>query len=168
MPNKTKNQTLITKAKHHKLVLLLSFILLIIIGNFVYNKYLDWDNAQMIKGLSRDFPVLIEQIEQETGLDLEIKSNCMTTTEKFSSGVSTCEYLVINNNLKGEKLKSVRSIVLDSEVFKNDGLSENRRVYEVEYRNKNSCTLSNLDRLYISCLAGVRDANKPKIKELLN
>jgi hypothetical protein len=77
---------------------------------FANTKYHDWDNAQMIKGLAKDFPALVRDIEQETGLDLDIKNDCMTTSEKFSSGVRTCEVSVAKATEKGNIDKAINII----------------------------------------------------------
>ncbi len=164
-PNKKDQITKLIKA--HKLIVVLLIILLLVLINLGYNKYKDWDNARMIQGLSRDFPALVAQIEDATGLELQITSNCMTTQEKFSGGIKTCEYLVVHNDIDEELLSTAKGAVLESDTFKRPKITDNKLGYDVEYHNKNSCTLSNRDRFYFNCIVAVRDANVPKIKQLL-
>ncbi len=160
---KTKTKTKTTNkfldiVKNHKLVI---FLIILLIATFTvmvaYPKYKDWDNAQLIKGLSRDFPILVKEIESATGLDLEITSNCATTTEKFSGGVKTCE-LVIASPQEQEVISEAVKKISESKL-----ISEFRdieaRGFEIYYRNKNSCQMSSSDSVYISCLTAVREAN---------
>ncbi|MDZ7785846.1 MAG: hypothetical protein U5L95_01865 [Candidatus Saccharibacteria bacterium] len=154
--------------KTHKFFAFLVVCVLIIFGVFAYNKYKDWDNAQMIKGLSRDFPVLVEQIERETGLELEIESNCMTTQEKFSRGVSTCEYLVTKNPVNPQKLELQNKVLEEQQIFEKGQKFMNEEGYKFKYRNKNSCSFSYVDYVYLSCITAVRDANKDNLQELLS
>ena len=61
-----KNRKKLTNTiKQHKLVAVLMLILFLVLGNMAYEKYLDWDNAQMIKGLARDFPALVHRYRAE-------------------------------------------------------------------------------------------------------
>ncbi len=122
-------------------------------------KYKDWDNAQMIKGLARDFPELVAQIEAETGLDLEEKTECMTTSEKFSSGVKLCEFLFYADGETEEQTVAVFEIVEKNPKFKKDVLFENQEGYTFKYRNKESCSFANKDGVYGSCVMGIREVN---------
>lgn len=150
---------------HPKLILFLFVLLMIPVALFGYNKYKDWDNAQLIKGLHRDFPVLVGDIEQATGLVLEQKVGCSITTEKFSTGVRTCELSVsrvaekkhINQAIGEVKVSSMLSSVL---------LSETGRTYSIEYRNKGACSISNGKTIYITCITAVREANIDLAREL--
>lgn len=129
-------------------------------------KYQDWDNAQMIKGLARDFPKLVEEIEAATGLDLEIKKNCMTTTEKFSSGVRTCEVSVVAQASQDSIDRAVGT-ALNSK-YLGDISQENSRGYRIQYRRKSSCTLTKTATVYVSCITAVRDTNVETAKEVFN
>lgn len=142
----------------HKLVFILGLILLFVSFNWIDNRYRDWDNAQMIKGLARDFPVLVSEIEKATGLDLEIKNNCSTTTEKYTSGVKTCELSVVSNASE-EGIKAVIRAYEESVIFKKAEKFENGEGFHYLYRNKNSCTFRYKNTIYNSCITGVREAN---------
>lgn len=112
----------------------------------------------MIKGIARDFPLLIEEVEKATGLNLEIKKNCMTTSEKFSSGVRTCE-LSIAKAAEQERIDEVVAVVMESSKFSQLEHNKKSESYRIGYRGKKSCTLSGRDTIYLSCIIGVRDAN---------
>ncbi|MCA9328753.1 hypothetical protein KC959_03205 [Candidatus Saccharibacteria bacterium] len=148
-----------TTVKQHKIVSILLILVLLFPASFFYEKYRDWDNAQMIKGLARDFPVLVSNIEQATGLELEIDSDCSTTSEKFSSGVKTCE-LSLAKQAKKELVEETIRRIRRSDIFSAVELSSNGYGYKVYYRNKYTCQLSNGETIFLSCVSAVRDANK--------
>ncbi len=151
--------------KSHKLITFLSVLVLLFPASFVYEKYKDWDNAQMIKGLARDFPELVKQLETATGLDLEITTNCMTTTEKFSSGVKTCELSVGYIGIEGDE-GILDTMVKATPEFKQIGeINNTNRSYS--YRKKDSCDLwfAAADRFNFRCITGVNDANTVLAKE---
>ena len=156
----TSKKTSIKEAiKHHRLVIVLSVLLLLVLFfTVLYPKYKDWDNAQLIKGLARDFPILVSEIEQATGVDLEIKSNCATTTEKFSGGVKTCEFSVANVQAQ-EVINDAVSAVISSEIPSKVYMSETKRTHKISYNNKNACQIANQDSIYLTCITAVRDAN---------
>jgi hypothetical protein len=152
--------------RSHKLIVFLSLLVLLFPASFVYEKYLDWDNAQMIKGLASDFPELVEQIETETGLDLEEKSDCMTTSEKFSAGVKNCEFEFYGIDETETQTKQAYSIVEKNSKFEKNVIFENKEGYTYNYRNKESCSFANTKGIYGSCVVGVRDANVVLSKKL--
>lgn len=154
----SKSKRMLALIASHKLIIFLILLTLIFPTSYTYGKFKDWDNAQLIKGLARDFPALVADIEQATGLDLEIKSNCSTTTEKFSNGVKTCEVSVAKATVP-EKVEKGISAVTNSPTISSSTLVENKRGFEIKYRNKNSCTLSNGSTIYLSCITAVREAN---------
>lgn len=143
---------------HPKLMIFLIVLLLLPVTSFSYGKYKDWDNAQMIKGIAKDFPQLVAEVENATGLDLEIKSNCMTTQEKSGNGVRTCE-LSIAKDAQQSQVDSAVNAVKNSSSPSSVYLSETMRTYKIEYRGKRACSISSSDSVYISCIIGVRDAN---------
>lgn len=152
--------------RSHKLIVFLSLLVLLFPASFIYEKYLDWDNAQMIKGIARDFPELVKQIEAETGLDLEEKSDCMTTSEKFSAGVKTCEFLYTFTGASKELISNTFQIVEKSKNFERKREYKNSQGYIFNYRNKESCSF-NSNSIIGSCVIGIRDANTALAKNLL-
>lgn len=151
--------------KSHKLITFLTALVLLFPASFSYEKYNDWDNAQMIKGLARDFPELVKQLEAATGLDLEITTNCMTTTEKFSNGVKTCELSV--GYIGIESVEDIINPTLNvSSGFKQTGeINNTNRNYS--YRKKDSCDLwfADEDRFNFRCITDVNEGNIKLAKE---
>lgn len=143
---------------HPKLMIFFIVLLLLPVTSFSYGKYKDWDNAQMIQGIAKDFPQLVAEVENATGLDLEIKSNCMTTQEKFGNGVRTCELLVSKTG-EGQTLQKGFDILKKSSDFPVYAKYESEEGVNAEYRNKKSCQFRTQGSIYISCIIGVRDAN---------
>lgn len=147
--------------KSHRLLSVLVLALLLVLFGAAYNQYKDWDNAQMIKGLARDFPVLVSDIEQATGLELDIKSDCSTTTEKFSNGVKTCEIIFVTS-ASPEQMEDATEATKSSDFVYSRQL-ENGLGQKLKYRNKNSCNLGQGARgdgvLSVSCIIAVREAN---------
>jgi hypothetical protein len=158
--------TLMKKSSHPKLFAVLVYAALIFPGLvFVNTKYQDWDNAQMLKGLARDFPALVADIEQDTGLDLVVDTNCMTTSEKFSSGVRTCE-LRFGLQAGQEDIDRVFGIIKANKNFIKDKEYENRRGYRFNYRNNKSCSFNSSGLISGGCVIAVRDANVELAKSL--
>jgi hypothetical protein len=158
--------TLMKKSSHPKLFAVLVYAALIFPGLvFVNTKYQDWDNAQMLKGLARDFPALVADIEQDTGLDLVVDTNCMTTSEKFSSGVRTCE-LRFGLKASQEDVDRVFISIEENGIFVKGKLGENKKGYYFSYRRKDSCSFTNMELISGGCVVAVRDANVELAKSL--
>jgi hypothetical protein len=159
------NKQNIKNITHPKLLVFLLVLLFIPIALFTYNKYKDWDNAQLIKGLHKDFPVLVSEIEQATGLELEQKVDCSITSEKFSDGVRTCE-LSVAKATSQENIEKSLKIILGGGKFHEKEHNVTSNAYRVEYRSKKSCTLSGSETIYFSCITAVREANIDLAREL--
>lgn len=164
--SKTKKDTSINGnvaalLKAHKLLVVLSAILLLVISGYAYNAYKDWENAQFIKGLVQDFPQLVSDIETATGLELEIKKDCSITTEKYSSGVRTCELSTGYIGITYEEIQNIEKIVSAGVLVKSDYSNYN-------YKNKNACDLwfADNDRFHLRCITAVREANIDLAREL--
>lgn len=165
--SKTSNNKVLQTIKSHKLIVVLLLFLMIFPVSFAYNYYKDWDNAQMIRGLAKDFPALVAEVATATGLDLEIKTDCSVTQEKFSEGVNTCElsigYVGVENADKviGEKVKNNKMFSSIEELKVNEG-------FYAFYRNKKSCNVyfASNDRFNVSCIAAVREANIDLAREV--
>ena len=155
-----------TMAKGNKFIVALILIVILLLGALINHKYQDWDNAQMIKGLARDFPALVDEIEQATGLDLEVKYDCMQTQEKFTEGVVSCELLFFGVNESDNDAKEVFEVITAGKSFKKDKEFENKEGYKFLYRNKKSCSFTSKVDIYGSCVVGVREKNFDLAKEL--
>ena len=153
----------------HKLVTVLVLILILFVFGFAYNKYKDWENAQFLRGLAQDFPQLVNEIEVATGLELEIKTDCSITTEKFTSGVRTCE-LIISRSVTDEKTIDTYKQVLGSSPFKIGEKYDNNKGFSYFYKNNSSCGLGVYarggDLVSFSCITAVREANIDLAREL--
>lgn len=158
--NKTKK--LISQ---HKLLFILLLMLAIPSVPFIYNKYKDWDNAQLIKGLAKDFPALVEEVEHATGLELDQRTDCSITTEKLGSGVRTCE-LSVSGTGDEESLVSAFQIFKNADKFPVRSLFQNGEGYNTSYRNKNSCSFRTQGRVYSTCITAVREANIELAREV--
>lgn len=130
---------------------------------YAHTAYKDWDNAQLIKGLTRDFPELVQQINDATGLHLEVKTNCMTTTEKSGNGVRTCEFVYEANSINDNVVVEVNKIIEKNTNFNKSKIYENGNGYLYNYRHKESCSFNNKG-VYGSCLIGVREKNTELLK----
>ena len=126
---------------------------------FANTKYLDWDNAQMIKGLARDFPALVEQVEEATGLDLEVSSNCMNTTEKFGNGVKTCEISAVYEKSLAPDMSKAIVVMESSRNFSKSNEYQNKEGYHYSFRTISSCEFRYKVNIYMSCITGVRSSN---------
>lgn len=126
---------------------------------YAHTAYKDWDNAQLIKGLARDFPELVQQINDATGLHLEVKTNCMTTTEKSGNGVRTCEFVTGQSIIENQTLSEMLKIIDNNGKFLKHKQYDNLEGYTYKYRNKAICDFRSVDRAYASCVLAIRDKN---------
>jgi len=164
----SRSKTIKATIRHHKLLSFLILIIILIATNYGYIKYQDWDNAQLIKGLARDFPALVDQIERETGLNLSKRSDCSTTTEKFGDGVRTCELLVGDTGSSNEQTIKSAEVVMNTEGFKSTEYNPISKAHRVSFDSSNACTVAAEGTIYISCITAVREANIELAKDLFN
>jgi len=163
---KNKNNTTQKRpSPYRKTKIFLVILTLFIAGQIVDVHYRDWDNAQLIKGLHKDFPLLVEEINTATGLDLQHNVECSITTEKFSNGVRTCEFSVAaraEHSVLGKAYSAQRS----SDKFRYSGDFMNMEGYTATYRNKEGCSIRTQETIYTTCLTAVREANIDLAREL--
>ncbi len=150
---------------HHKMIGFLLILLALVLFQYPYQKYKDWDNAQLIKGLARDFPILVSEIEQATGLTLVQKVDCSTTQEKYSAGVRTCELSTSSVALQDQIDKAVQ-VYENSKSFIKSSQYDNKEGFQYRYRDKQSCSFRYQKTVYISCITAVRDANIDLAREV--
>lgn len=152
----------------HKLVAFCVIILLLALTIVGRHKYLDWDNAQMARGLARDFPELVALIERTTGDEIDITSSCHETQEKFAAGVRTCELSAVKINASVNRMNA-HAEVQKSPIFKYIHDRKTPNAFKMKYRNTTSCTFgvdSDGDRtIGVSCLIGIREPNERLIIE---
>jgi hypothetical protein len=91
----------------------------------------------------------------------------MTTTEKFSSGVRTCELLLAKKSTENQAENSL-NVVIGNSKFNRGEEFENNEGYFFSYRNKKSCSVANKESIYVSCIFAVRDNNISLARELFN
>jgi hypothetical protein len=164
---KVSSTGLMTNLKTHKLIVFLLLVLALFPASYGYEKYKDWDNAQLIRGLSVDFPALITDIEAATGLDLEEKTDCMTTSEKFSSGVRTCE-LFFGLQASQTDVDKAFEVIESAKKFEIISDTTTNEASRYNYRNKQSCTFSTMSPIYGSCIFSIREANIQLAKDTLS
>ena len=150
----------------HKVIFVASLLLLIPINYYASNAYSDWDNAQLIKGLARDFPLIVDEVNAETGLDLEYVIDCSTTQEKFSSGVNICS--LISNKFNYTDTAEIKNIIQGSSSrFIAGKRFKNEKGDQMNYRNKNICSFLYIGGYSFECTFAVNDANIELARELL-
>ena len=159
------------KGKLKKLRIVFSLAIIIGLYSILSPIYKDWDNAQFLKGIAVDFPALVEQIEQETGLELEITNGCFTTQEKFGEGKSSCSLDVGRIGYPGSNT-AIKRIIDNSVTFNQSELFENNEGMDFRYRNKDGCRVSfNLSgkithSFFLSCRFAIREANQQLLQEI--
>ena len=148
----------------HKLLTFALLLLVLFIQEPISNKYRDWDNAQLIQGLARDFPLIVDEINQETGAGIEQKVDCSITQEKFGDGKRTCEFKI---SLGSEYLDESLEAVDNSEYLGERTDYQTRNGYGFSYRNKDSCTVGSTDYFSLSCIIAINDANIDLAREVI-
>lgn len=166
-PASTRLKRVFVSLSHHKLIIFLIFLVLLFPLSYAYERYKDWDNAQMIKGLAKDFPALVADIEAVTSLDLEVKYDCMKTQEKFNDGVNVCELRYYAIDESNDDAVRVFEVISKNNNFIKGNIFSNQEGYKFNYRNKRSCSFTNRIDVYGSCIIGVRETNLELAKNLL-
>ncbi|MFV0552553.1 MAG: hypothetical protein ACK5L6_11665, partial [Anaerorhabdus sp.] len=135
-------------------------------------KYLDWENKQLIVGISEDFPELVAEVENAINYPLSISGDCFQTTEKFSAGVSLCGLTVgLTDDQSSQELLSSTVVILESqkqEKFVKSEEFSNKEGYWYNYLNSKVCQFAHKGRFYFDCAFGVREANKSLAPELIS
>jgi hypothetical protein len=65
-------------------------LFLVVGGIFGFAQLQDYRNEQFLRGIVADFDQLEADLENELGVDVEDKSGCFTTSEKFGEGKTGC------------------------------------------------------------------------------
>lgn len=170
MPKNDKKKSLKSYTRNPALMIGLA-IMLPLVGYLGYQKYLDWQNRQLIEGMAEDFPALISGVEDSVDYPLEISSECLQTQEKFSEGVSLCGITV---GLTNEASKEINFSNLDSYLgsqelgFDKGEVFANGEGYIYLYKGKKACQFANKRNLYLDCAFIIRESNKRLASELFN
>ncbi len=167
MPKKDKKKSLKSYTRNPALMIGL-VILLPLLGYFGYQKYLDWQNKQLIKGMAEDFPVLIASVEEAIDYPLEISSECLQTQEKFSEGVSLCGLLGYTEGEDSEdRLRAYSKLISENLTFEKKESYRDGAGYTHAYKNI-TCNFNYEENVRLDCAFGIREANKPLAAELFN
>ena len=150
-------------------VLSCALVLVVIVGGlFGFAKIQDQRNEQFLRQIVADFDTLEAELEQATGVEVEDKSGCFTTSEKFGEGKTGCFV-----QIEGKKESaSIKTDVLESNLFSNvlDNISEFRdEGYEATYGNR-VCTFffnqKDTKSFGIECPVPVRAGNRDLVRSL--
>lgn len=114
----TKKPKVLAKKKPEqkisKKLLLIAIPLLLILGIFSYNKYLDRQNASDLKRIPVKLEQLAKIVEKETSVETQVEARC-GSVGKFATSYSCSFYLRPNNGQGSEKL--VSSIIHNVDSF---------------------------------------------------
>ena len=154
-----------------KTPVLATLIILLLASPFIANYfYSNWSNSRLINGISEDFPRLIAEIEQAINLDLNITSDCMQTTEKFSGGVNLCGITV--GKSAEESPKELLALLINAAEtnsdFKKGESYRDGAGYRYAYMKKHRCTVNYIESIFIDCLIAPRKANEQLALDKLN
>jgi hypothetical protein len=138
------------------------------LGIFGWNMWQDNKNEQLLLNISADFAALEIALEQELGVEVENKSGCFTTSEKFNEGKTACYARLESTNDK-EKGKELLTTTSKSPIFNNVRDFSNSFGYSVTY-NTLLCTIAATPNTYglfaIECPVAVRAGNADLVAEL--
>jgi len=138
-------------------------------GGYVgWNSYQDARNAELLRNIVADFDQLEADLEEELGVDVEDKSGCFTTSEKFNEGKTAC---FVNLGYIGDEYikDGTRKVVSTRDYFENyRELTD--RYSEYTYQGW-SCNLglnkdSGFTAFGLECPIPVRKANQDLVREL--
>jgi hypothetical protein len=167
---KTVKSTKVSWWRKPPVLIALVFVVIaaLVFANYAYS---NWSNKQLIVGISDDFPELIAQIEQATSLELEISSDCMQTTEKFTEGVKVCGITAFQGIEEADKY-TIKQAVIKSKRFAVDKEFDIQEGFYLDYKGV-ECTVafrsSNFNpRVVLTCLIAPRSANEQLALEKLN
>ena len=145
---------------HPKLIMFLVLLVALFLSSIGYSAYKDWDNAQTIRGLARDFPGFVNEVQSAVGAGVDVSTNCHSTQEKFAEGVKTCELALGYIGQAGVEPQATNALdrVDHFSVASGGG---GKYGYGINYKGEDVCRLwfAAEDRLNFSCVTAVRDAN---------
>ncbi|MFV0552552.1 MAG: hypothetical protein ACK5L6_11660 [Anaerorhabdus sp.] len=144
-------------------------IVLTPLSYFGYQKYLDWENRQLIVGISEDFPELIAEIQSETGAPLKISSDCILTQEKYTKGVVACGivgYAAVEYDYTPDE--NYITVIEKSQNFIKGRQFESGDSGHIYTYNKIECGFNYKENARLDCPFSVRSSNKDLASELLS
>lgn len=143
-------------------------VLVVSVGGLIgWAQYQDWRNEQLLRDVSADFAQLEKDLEAELGVDVENKSGCFTTQEKFGDGKTGCFFRV--EILREET--DLREIVVAKIMDFGLRVSENSdRYFTFSYGEASCHNAYNKSRNYsfssVECPVPIRAGNSSLIDEL--
>lgn len=151
-----------------KLLIVLGVAVLLVLGIFTWNQYQDAQNKEFLEQIAADFFSLQTSLEQELGIEVENKSGCFTTSEKFNEGKTGCFLRLETSGSLQESIDFTLSFLSDNQSFNN--LAQFREDgYNVMYKGSD-CKFGswplNEDAFYLECPFAVRASNKDLLNEL--
>ncbi len=150
----------------YKVGAVLLVVILVVVGSFAWGKYQDAQNEQFLRDIVADFDSLRTQLEQELNVEVENKSGCFTTSEKFGDGKTGCfvrlesskNDIDIDTFAYFEQLQAFETFSNFQE-FRSGG-------FDFAYISTECKTGFSELGFYIECPATVRGANNELVKEL--
>lgn len=148
-----------------------SVALLLLIGGLIaWAQYQDYRNEQLLRNISADFAQLETALESELGVEVENKSGCFTTQEKYGSGKTGC-FMRIESTVDevfANEIEAINIVVSNNGSFKNTSQidSTSFRTYYDGWK----CTYGDWpfkgEMLYVECPVSVREGNSKLASEL--
>lgn len=140
--------------------------LVIIVGGLIgWAQYQDWRNEQLLRNIAAAFARLETDLESELGVDVENKSGCFTTQEKYGDGKTGC-FMRLEHNSEADDLPSTKVLsTFASYDFVEQGKT---RDTGYKYHYGNTVCYSGISNLgfYIDCPVPVRAGNSDLVEEL--
>ncbi len=151
-----------------RLFVALSVFVIVVGGLIGWAQYQDWRNEQLLRNISADFAQLERDLEAELGIDVENKSGCFTTQEKFGDGKTGCFMRL--ETTSGEKtdankldfIVSSNTVFKDRSQFREQGFSATYGGWECTY----GTWIFGDAVLYLECPVPVRAGNASLVDEL--
>ena len=149
-------------------VLSCALVIIVIAGGlFGFAKIQDHRNEQFLRQIVADFDTLESELEQATGVEVEDKSGCFTTSEKFGEGKTGCftriEARDGETDLRETIIEKTEKYFIEIVEFKDGG-------YSAGYMGERCLFIFNEDinysRFSIDCPVPVRSGNSDLTKAI--
>ncbi len=145
--------------------------LVIIVGGLIgWAQYQDWRNEQLLRNIAADFARLETDLESELGVDVENKSGCFTTQEKYGDGKTGC-FMRLETD---RELNYDQTIITEqiSKTLNNTNVSKFREGgYGAEYMKLKCLIIFDSfgydTTFYTECPVPVRAGNSSLVSEIL-
>ena len=151
-----------------KVLIVFSALLVVAGGLFGWARWQDAQNKEFLEQIAADFSALEVSLEQELSVEVDNKSGCFTTSEKFNEGKTACYLRLEPASSNINLIEAIKESINEFEKFTDlqpiDSTGFNMLYDDIK------CSFGdwpiNEKTLYVECPVPVRAGNADYVREL--